>query len=65
MRFDFSEMVVLLGMHEFDTEESGGNVRFLDGIGNDIANNAVIQLTEVGDSSVGFRRFVTVPRRGL
>jgi hypothetical protein len=57
LRFDFSETVVLLGMHVFDTEESDGNVRFLDDSGNDIANNAVIQLAEVGDSSVGFLSF--------
>ena len=57
LRFDFSETVVLLGMHVFDTEESGGNVRFLDDFGNDIDSNAIIRLTEVGDSSVGFLSF--------
>lgn len=57
LRFDFSETVVLLGMHVFDTEESGGNVRFLDDAGNDIASDAVIALAEVGDRGVGFLGF--------
>lgn len=57
LRFDFSETVVLLGMHVFDTEESGGHVRFLDDFGNDIEGTSVIALTEVGDRGVGFLGF--------
>ncbi len=57
LRFGFSETVVLLGMHVFDTEESGGQVRFLDDFGNDIVNTPVIALTEVGDRGVGFLGF--------
>jgi len=44
-------------MYVVDTEERGGNVRFLDDSGNDIVNTPVIALTEVGDSSFGFLSF--------
>ena len=57
LRFDFSETVVLLGMHGFDTEAGGGQVRFLDDHGDEINEMPVVALAEVGDRGVGFLGF--------
>lgn len=55
LTFAFDTAVTLLGMHVFDTEEGGGNVQFLDELGNEVANLA--PLPNVGNEGVGFMEF--------
>lgn len=57
LRFDFTETVLLLGLNVFDTEEGGGNVRFLDEFGDEIEDAPVIALADVGDNGVAFLGF--------